>query len=168
LSLAAAAYVAPVVGGAVALLNPLWQKSGGGDFLRLASLDTLAADGTPRKFPVIAERVDAWSKSVAPVGAVYLRRVSDKEVEAVQVVCPHAGCSVEFREVDDEKTGAKVSGFFCPCHRATFDVQGRRLQATSHSPRDLDTLPVEIRNGNEVWVQFQNFKLGTPHKAPLA
>jgi menaquinol-cytochrome c reductase iron-sulfur subunit len=168
LSLAAAAYAAPVVGGVVALLNPLRQKSGGGDFLQVATLDALPADGTPRKFPVIAERVDAWTKSVQPVGAVYLRRAGDKAVEALQVVCPHAGCTVEFKEVTAEQTGEKVRGFFCPCHRATFDLAGKRLQATSHSPRDLDTLAAEVRNGTEVWVQFQNFKLGTPNKAPLA
>ena len=61
-----------------------------------------------------------------------------------------------------EQTGEKVRGFFCPCHRATFDLAGKRLQATSHSPRDLDTLAAEVRNGTEVWVQFQNFKLGLP------
>ncbi len=30
------------------------------------------------------------------------------------------------------------------------------------SPRDLDSLEVEIRNGAEVWVRFEKFRTGTP------
>ena len=55
---AAAAYAVPALGGIVALLNPLRLKGTGGEFLRVAALDTLPTDGTPRKFPVVAERVD--------------------------------------------------------------------------------------------------------------
>jgi menaquinol-cytochrome c reductase iron-sulfur subunit len=151
----------------LAALHPLRQKGAGGAFLRLASLETLPADGTPHKFPVIAERVDAWTRSVEPVGAVYLRRTGPSEVEALQVVCPHAGCTVEFQQLTTD-AGKEVSGFICPCHKAIFDATGKRLQATSQSPRDMDTLAVEIRNETEVWVQFQNFKLGTPNKVPLS
>ena len=168
LGLGATAYAVPVGAGLVASLNPLRLKGAGGEFLRLAALDTLPSDGTPRKFPVVAERVDAWTRTVEPIGAVYLRRTGEKDVEAIQVVCPHAGCTIELKEVTDEKTGAKAPGFVCPCHKAVFDLTGQRLQAASPCPRDLDRLDVEIRNGNEVWVQFKNFKLGTPDKVAVA
>ena len=165
---AAAAYAVPAVSGLAALLNPLRLKGTGGEFLRLAALDTLPADGTPRKFPVVAERVDAWTRSIEPVGAVFLRRTGDKQVDALHVVCPHAGCTIETKELTDESTGAKTPGFICPCHKAIFDLTGKRLGAGSASPRDLDQLQVEIRNETEVWVQFQNFKLGTPDKVAVA
>jgi menaquinol-cytochrome c reductase iron-sulfur subunit len=168
LALGAVAYAAPVVGGLVAFLNPLRQKGSGGQFLRIASLETLPDDGTPRKFPVVTERVDAWTRSIEPVGAVYLRRTGENQIEALQVVCPHAGCSVDYKDSVGEGAGDKAKGFVCPCHKATFDLAGKRLEKVSQSPRDLDTLDVEIRNGTEVWVQFQNFQLGTPDKAPLA
>ena len=168
LGLGATAYAVPVVAGAVASLNPLRLKGSGGEFLRLAALDTLPSDGTPRKFPVVAERVDAWTRTVEPIGAVYLRLTAEKQVVALQVVCPHAGCTVELKEVADEKTGAKSQGFACPCHKAFFDLTGKRLQTASPSPRDMDQLQVEIRSGNEVWVQLQNFKLGTPDKVAVA
>lgn len=164
---AAAALAAPAVSGLAALLNPLRLKGTGGEFLRLASLDTLQADGTPRKFPVVTERVDAWTRSIEPVGAVFLRRTGDKQVEALHVVCPHAGCTIESKDLTDEKTGAKTPGFICPCHKAIFDLSGKRLGSASASPRDLDQLLVEIRNETEVWVQFQNFKLGTPDKVAV-
>jgi menaquinol-cytochrome c reductase iron-sulfur subunit len=168
LGLGATAYVVPAAAGVVAALNPLRLKGAGGEFLRLAALDTLPSDGTPRKFPVVAERVDAWTRAVEPIGAVFLRRTPDNQVEALQVECPHAGCTIELKEVADEQTGAKAPKLVCPCHKAAFDLAGKRLQATSPSPRDLDQLQVEIRNGNEVWVQFQNFKLGTPAKVEVA
>ena len=53
--------------------------------------------------------------------------------------------------------------FVCPCHNARFDLSGKRLDATSPSPRDLDTLEMEIR-GDEIWVKFQNFRTGTAQK----
>lgn len=168
LGLGATAYVVPVGAGVVAALNPLRLRGAGGEYLRLAALDTLPSDGTPRKFPVLAERVDAWTRSVEPIGAVLLRRTADNQVEALQVECPHAGCTIEVKEMADEQTGAKSPKFVCPCHKAVFDLAGKRLQASSPSPRDLDQLQVEIRNGNEVWVQFQNFKLGTPDKVAVA
>lgn len=168
LAVGATAVAVPAVAGAVALLNPLRQKGGGGQALRLAALDTLPADGTPRKFPVIAERVDAWTRAVEPVGAVYLRRVGDQQVEALQVICPHAGCTVELKETADPATGKPTAAFMCPCHKAWFDLSGKRTDAASPSPRDLDQLEVELRNGNEVWVKFQNFTLGTPDKVPLS
>ena len=152
------ALLVPAAAGIAAFLNPLRQKSQSGQFMRLASLDMLPDDGTPRKVPVIADRVDAWNTYPAePIGAVYLRRTG-KEVVALQVICPHAGCSVGFVASAD---GGK---FFCPCHIANFDLAGKRTDAVSPSPRDMDSLDVEIRNENEVWVKFQTFGLGTANK----
>lgn len=154
----------PAVVGIVAYLNPLRQKGQAGVFMRLASLAELPEDGTPRKFSVVADRTDAWNRFPnEPIGAVYLRRTSDKAdpVEALQVVCPHAGCSVEY------KTSADGGKFFCPCHSASFGLSGQRLDKTSPSPRSLDTLEVKIENA-EVLVKFQNFESGTARKVAKA
>jgi Rieske Fe-S protein len=151
----------PAVAGIVAFCNPLRQKSPSGQFMRLASLDVLPEDGTPQKVSVIADRTDAWNHyPKEPIGAVFLRRVG-KKVDALQVVCPHAGCSINF------DASAKGGKFFCPCHAASFDLAGKRTDATSPSPRDMDTLEVEIRNKNDVWVKFQTFGLGTATKVAL-
>lgn len=144
--------------GIVAFLNPLRQKSQSGEFMRLASLDVLPDDGTPRKVPVIATRIDAWNTYPdEPIGAVFLRRTG-KEVMGLQVICPHAGCSINY---ESSPSGGK---FFCPCHIASFDLTGKRTDIKSMSPRDMDTLEVEIRNKNEVWVKFQTFGVGTAKK----
>lgn len=157
----AAAYTTPVLAGVAAFLNPLRMKSQAGEPIRLATLEVLPDDGTPRKFPIIMDRTDAWSRFPnEPVGAVYLRKVGKNQVEAFQIVCPHAGCFVGY---DAEK-----NAFACPCHGATFDLSGKRLGDNSPSPRDLDALVVEIRNDKEVWVTFQNFRTGIPEKVAEA
>jgi menaquinol-cytochrome c reductase iron-sulfur subunit len=167
LALGATAYAVPAVSGVLAALNPLRLKDATGVFLRITSLDTLPTDGLPRKFPVIAQRVDAWTRAVEPIGAVYLRRTGERAVEALQVVCPHAGCTVQLEEVTDSKTQQKALGFACPCHKAYFDVRGQRVQAVSPSPRAMDALEVKIE-GSDVLVLFQNFKLGTADKVAVA
>jgi Rieske Fe-S protein len=94
------------------------------------------------------------------VGAVYLQRLAGKQVRALNVVCPHAGCFVDFR-------GAE-SCFHCPCHNSSFSLDGKVLDPKSPSPRALDDLPVEVRNGTEIWVQFQNFRAGVKEKTPVS
>jgi Rieske Fe-S protein len=160
LVLGAAAYATPLVVGIVSFLNPLRQKGAAGEAIRLASLEGLPEGGPPVKVPVIMDRTDAWNRFPRqPVGAVFLRRIGASEIVALQVVCPHAGCFVDYDETKKH--------FFCPCHKATFDLDGKRLEASSESPRDLDTLDWEVR-GSEVWVTFQRFQPGSTTKTPQA
>jgi Rieske Fe-S protein len=115
----------------------------------------------PHKFPVLATRVDAWNKfTQVPIGAVYLRRTAEGQVSALNVVCPHAGCFVDFLP--------ERSLFLCPCHNSTFTVAGRIGDRASPAPRGLDALEVELRNEKEVWVKFQNFQAGRAEKIPVA
>ena len=157
----------PAVTGIVAFLNPLGQKSQAGRFLRVTSLDVLPEDGTPRRFPVIADRTDAWNHFPnEPIGAVFLRRTGDPKepVKALHVVCPHLGCFIEYRE------SSEGGMYFCPCHGAGFALCGERLEVPSESPRDMDTLEVDrkrLQNG-EVWVKFKNFRTGISDKVERA
>lgn len=149
----------PLVSGLVVLLDPLRRKSGGGEFVPVASLNALPEDGSPRKFPVIASRTDAWNKSPqTPIGAVYLRRASEKSVKALNVVCPHAGCFVDY--------DVAANGYICPCHNSKFALTGKLSSPSSPAPRGLDELEVELRADGEVWVKFQNFRAGEATKTP--
>ena len=108
----------------------------------------------------MAGRVDAWNKYPnAPIGAIYLRRTGDGQVEALNVVCPHAGCFIDF--LSGEKK------FYCPCHNSRFGLDGAIADRKSPSPRGMDSLEVEVRNGTEVWVKFQNFQTGHSEKVPV-
>ena len=150
----------PAAAGLAVWLDPARRKSNtGGQTVRVASLNALPADGVPRKFTVLASRVDVWNKSPeSAVGAVYLRREKGAKPRAFNVVCPHAGCFVDYMEAED--------GYLCPCHNSTFALDGKISSPGSPAPRGLDELEVEIRNKSEVWVKFRNFRAGVPEKIP--
>lgn len=149
----------PVAAGAAALFDPLRRESRETGMVRVTRLSALPRDGSPKKFTVEADRTDAWSTYAnTPIGAVYLRR-TDESVIALNVVCPHAGCFV--RLLPDE------GRFACPCHYSSFDLDGSVNDAASPSPRAMDALAVEVRNGDEVWVRFQNFLPGREEKVPV-
>ena len=163
----------PALAGLAVFFDPVRRKvmgaSGGGaagddHFTTVATLDAVPADGLPRKFQVIADRVDAWTKHPAsPVGAVYLKREKDTpdKVVAFNVVCPHAGCFVE---------PAAAGAFRCPCHNSLFNGDGSIVPGQCVSPRGLDEQdvdPAALKNGL-VRIKFQNFVPGTPERKPLA
>lgn len=129
-------------------------------FVKVATLEAVPRDGTPRKFAVVADKIDAWNRVPnVPIGAVYLRRVEERKVVAIQVLCPHAGCFVDYQP--------EKKSFLCPCHNSLFGVDGSIQSADSPSPRGLDVLEVELRNRNEVWVKFQNFEAGRKEKVAV-
>jgi menaquinol-cytochrome c reductase iron-sulfur subunit len=157
--LGALALLGPVGAAIAFMFDPLRRKAdGAGITVPVTTLDSLPEDGMPRKFPIIASRVDAWNKAPAsPIGAVYLRRLPGKPIQALNVSCPHAGCFVDY--------APNINGYFCPCHDSAFDLDGS-IKGKSPSPRPLDQLTVEVRNENEVWVKFQNFRAGVAEKIP--
>lgn len=150
--------------GLVTSLWPAFRKSGsatGGEaggtdgMIAIAPLDLVPEDGTPRSFPVIADRVDAWTIAKDQVvGGVFLRRLEDGTIEALTVICPHAGCTVGYKSDTNE--------YFCPCHNATFSLSGE-IVGQSPSPRPMDSLESAVVDG-VVMVRYQNFKLGATKK----
>lgn len=160
LALGIGAAMVPLVTGMVAFLSPLRRQTAVGDPVRVTTLDRLPEDGMPRRFAVVTTQRMGWTRTPdARVGAVFLRRTGPEQVAALSVICPHAGCVVRY--------AAGLEEFQCPCHRSSFDLMGRIAAPRSPSPRDLDTLEAEIRNGNEVWVRYQNFRTGRPDKVAV-
>jgi menaquinol-cytochrome c reductase iron-sulfur subunit len=150
----------PAVSGLGLLLDPVRHPAKASDASFVTPLSALPENGDPLKCPILATREDAWNRSPnTPIGAVYLRRLADKEVRALNVVCPHAGCFLDYQV--SEKC------FHCPCHNSNFTLDGALTDSHSPSPRGMDELPVEIRDGKEVWVKFQNFRAGEKEKIPV-
>jgi len=113
----------------------------------LAKLTDLPADGTPVTATVEFDATDAWV-TMQRTGAVFLRRDGEK-VAAFQVECPHLKCTVNY--------DAAKKLFYCPCHRAEFNLDGTRVDgAKSHSPRDLDSLTVTVTD-DTVYVKYEEF-----------
>src|SRR5262245_8348416 len=103
----------PLAAGLAVFLDPVKHKSAKGNFVQVGFLSALPEDGAPRKFSIVTTREDAWNKTPnVPVGAVYLRRTGPQTVQALNVVCPHAGCFVDFV--------ASRNSYLCPCHNSTF------------------------------------------------
>jgi len=158
--LGAAALLAPVAAGLTAFLAPLRRNGQARGFIHLTSLNALPADGRPIRLTVLASRTDAWTRTPeAPIGAVFLRRTGENSVTAFNVVCPHAGCFVEYR--------SETQNYLCPCHDSRFALDGKISSPRSPSPRGLDELETEVRADGQVWVKFQNFRTGVAQKVPV-
>jgi Rieske Fe-S protein len=155
--------VIPLIPGVAFVFDPLIRKrrasaaDAGDGFLKITSLAALPASGAPQSFPVFMDKQDAWNKFPhAEVGAVYLSLQPDGGVKAFNARCPHLGCTVNY--------SAQAQEYMCPCHASAFTLDGERKNAVP--PRGLDSLKAEIRNGNEVWVAFQNYRAGTSRLEP--
>ncbi len=156
----AAAGAIPMIAGLGIVFDPLRRRAGGGSFFRVAQLGGLPEDGVPRRFTITADQVDAWNKYLnVPVGSVYLRRTPGNRIEALHATCPHAGCFIDYK--------SSTNSFLCPCHDSVFKLDGSLGSTASPSPRGMDSLEVEIRNEQEVWVKFQNFEPGKAEKVAV-
>ena len=165
-AIGAAIGVVPMAAGVRMALDPLSRKGIAVDaeFIRLAEVSDLEV-GVPKKFAIVEDKRDKWSRyKDVPVGAVYLLLQKAKEDErgepkviAFNTVCPHLGCFVDYRPEQQD--------YFCPCHDSNFALDGSLKKGVS--PRDMDTLKVEIRKGREVWVKFQRFKANTKEKIAI-
>jgi quinol---cytochrome c reductase iron-sulfur subunit, bacillus type len=155
----------PFAVGLFTFADPLRRRANGeGDgFIRIASLSAVPDDGVPQQFPVVADRVDAWSRLPnEAIGVVYLVRKPGQETPtAFNAICPHAGCFVTH--------SATRNLFQCPCHNSAFTLDGSIIQP-SPSPRDMDELTCAIRQAGankEVWVKFQNYLAGRQDQIPI-
>lgn len=155
--------VVPLAAGIAMLFDPLIKRRGsilGADrdgFLKVTSTSSLATDGTPRLFKVIADVQDAWNKFPhTEIGSVYIRKVSSDQVECFTARCPHLGCTVDYK--------ADQNCYVCPCHDSSFELNGERKNDIP--PRSMDSLDAEIRDG-DVWVKFQKFRAGIHEKKPV-
>ncbi len=160
----------PVAAGLRVIAHPVTKAEAaagiGGEapFIPVTSLDALPLDGTPQKFTVRADKSDAWSRFPNQViGAVFLRRISaendESAIQAFNVVCPHLGCAIEFRDENRD--------YFCPCHNSAFALEDGIQEQGSPSARGMDELAIRIEGNGEIAVQFQNFVMGIKEKRPV-
>lgn len=89
-------------------------------FIRLdVTREAVPADGTPVSVTVYDDIEDAWNRFPnVPVGSIWLRKVGDGPILAFNSICPHLGCSVNYRRAEND--------FFCPCHTSAFALDGKK------------------------------------------
>ena len=156
--------IVPATAGVLTFLSPIRRRGnepgrGTGDrhpFIKVTSVGAVPDDGKPHRFPIIADRVDAWTiERNVPIGSVYLKREGPKVI-AWNTRCPHLGCAVD----------TKVDGSFaCPCHNSSFNADGS-LVPGSVSARGLDELQIDPKGlaRGEIRVKYIEFETGREDK----
>lgn len=154
-----AAVGTPICAGTRVVLFSAMQEGRAGKFYPLAAADSLT--DKPQKFSIVDDKQDAWTTLPnQKIGSLYLRK-SGEQIVAVHSLCPHAGCMIQAGVKKNPQTGSEEEIFYCPCHSAHFDLNGKRLDTVS--PRDLDALETKVENG-KVLVKFENFAFGIAEK----
>ncbi len=141
----------------------------------------------PRQGVIRDVRVDGWTLYPNDViGRVWVVRVGEKpdlsteeKVKAFNAsdhavkeayllvfttICPHLGCSVN-------NVGGEA-GFACPCHAATFNLDGKRATAANPALRGMDTLKWVIDDTdpdlNRIKVEYKSFTTSIEEKKSTA
>src|SRR6202040_1913297 len=92
------------------------------------------------------EQVDGWRRAVSEK-AVYVTKDSQGQLRVLTSVCPHLGCTVPWNK--------ERNLFVCPCHGATFALDGTRVSGPSL--RGMDALETSVQDG-QLQVRFQYFR----------
>jgi Rieske Fe-S protein len=115
-------------------------------------LSELASVTAPVQRVITVEQVDGWRKTISEK-AVYVAKDSTGQLQVLSSVCPHLGCSVQWRDSKHQ--------FECPCHAASFSADGAKLGGPA--PRGMDSLQSQIQNGR-LMVKYQYFRQLVPTK----
>jgi menaquinol-cytochrome c reductase iron-sulfur subunit len=124
------------------------------NWIKVSEVGTLPS-GLPISLKAADIQVDAYVRESA-IRHLWAIKTSDTEVTVFSPICPHLGCHYNWNP---------ASGHFeCPCHGSVYAPDGTVLGGPA--PRRLDTLPSKIENG-ELYVEWKQFKSGTPEKIPV-
>jgi len=106
----------------------------------------------PVQRSITVDQIDGWRRVVSDK-VVYVTKARSGQLKVLSAVCPHLGCSVQWRSAK--------GGFECPCHGAVFGSDGSRTGGPA--PRGMDTLETRVEDGRLV-VRYQYFRQLVPFK----
>lgn len=136
-------------------MHPLLANTTETEWSDVGPADEFAAASAPVKKLVTIEARDGWRK-VTSEKPVYVLPSPDG-LKVLSAVCPHLGCTVPWKEQENN--------FVCPCHLGVFDAQGKRTAGPP--PRDMDVLQSKVENGT-LKVRYQFFRQLSPSKEVMA
>ncbi len=123
----------------------------------------------PKQGVIRHVRQDAWTYHPNDViGRVWVVKhgKGERDLRVFTTICPHLGCSIN--------TGDQ--GFACPCHGATFRLNGERVDPSSNpSKRGMDSLEFELaadptnpdpNNRDLLLVEYVNYQQSEKEKIP--
>jgi menaquinol-cytochrome c reductase iron-sulfur subunit len=120
-------------------------------WLSLGKVDTFTP-GTPKLVSVSIVKQDGWRR-ITEARACWVLRDANGEFSIFNGRCTHLGCLVSW--LPDRQV------FKSPCHEGVFSPDGTVLDGPP--PRPLDRLEAHV-DGDEVFVLYQDFRLGIPEK----
>jgi len=100
----------------------------------------------PLQRPVVVEQLDGWRKTISEK-IVYVTKDGSGQLRVLSAICPHLGCSVQWKNAD--------KAFGCPCHGATFSTDGACTGGPS--PRAMDSLESAIQS-DRLMVRYRYFR----------
>ncbi len=140
----------PLIG---TIIGPAF-RSRKGAWAKVGDISALPLDEpVSLKFPFKAE--DAYIRETV-TRDVWVIKHSPSSLTVFSPICPHLGCHYSWNPQAKE--------FMCPCHGSIYSVTGKVLGGPA--PRPLDTLLTRIE-GNELYVEWEMFKVGIPEKVPI-
>jgi hypothetical protein len=113
------------------------------DSRTVADLNPTGRNGVPRR-SFLGVLIAGGAACIGAVLAIPLVRLVPRVLSSI---CPHLGCTVQWRAEKDR--------FICPCHGGTYAPDGARLAGPPN--RGMDELPTRIQNGR-LAVRFEYFK----------
>lgn len=112
--------------------------------------------GEPQRKILSIRESDGWSERVVEK-AVWVLRNPDDSVAVFTAVCPHLGCTINWKN--------ESKNFNCACHQSYFDMAWKLLSGPSARP--MDRLEYKIE-GILLYVKYQNFRQLLPTKEVLS
>ncbi len=122
------------------IIGPALQRQDSEEWIPLGSNSKVEL-GTPSLFKARIERQTGWIVNQEEL-SVYVLTDDGRDYTAMSNVCTHLGCRV--RWIGDQEQ------FFCPCHNAAFEKDGR--VASGPPPRPLDRFEVKVEN-DQIWIR---------------
>jgi menaquinol-cytochrome c reductase iron-sulfur subunit len=111
------------------LISPALRSGGKETWVSIGILKDIPV-GEPYGFSFTLTQVNGWERTATSYGGFVLRKSEDaKDLVILSSRCTHLGCQINWH--------ADKKEFLCPCHDASFDLDGKVLGGPP--PRPLDT-----------------------------
>ena len=133
-------------------LYPLRVRTTEVQWSDIAAVSDFTSITDPVQRIISVAQIDGWRKILSDK-VVYISKAASGELEVLSSICPHLGCSVQWR--------ASKREFECPCHSASFRPDGSKIGGPT--PRGMDTLQTQTQDGR-LLVRYQYFRQLVPTK----
>ncbi len=123
-------------------ISPALRKTTEDEWIALGALENYPRD-YPTLFNFTLTKINGWERSSHSYGAFVFRK-SGGDLVVFSDVCTHLSCRLSW---DAER---KV--YFCPCHAATFDQDGKVISGPP--PRDMDRYETRLE-GDQLLIHLR-------------